>query len=632
MATKKKPSPPEPEAPQSVPLGELRSYSLDQLIVSPLNPRLTVEEEPLRALADSIRSEGLLENLVGRPTAEGEIEILAGGRRLRAMQLLKAEGHEVPPVPVLVRELDDGAAFAVALAENLARRDIHFIDECIAFHQALSQAKRGDAAAERLSKAVGKGVRMIQQCAAIGGLEPEFLGWGRADYLGFDRLRAWTTVPKGLREEFIPVGKESISKQKVGTYYGSHAYYLSTERCFELPSVVRAHEVLAPLDKKWGQKVGDKEFVWIKDRPAFIEAQKQAFEAASATAEEKGVVYFRDGDPKTINDPGKPQWVTTYSMTEDGSVVGKTVTNEAFAKKGNPTADSAPDSLRCTAKTIKTLQLQEAASEDKGRGLRLALLMMLGCPELGAEVTCTGYASVEATPPPAVSSRLAKALALVGLSKPGEGAKRGALRGKDRYYGLEQAKYADADRELWSKICGLKDTQVVELLSILAVSWVDLWATTTASSYDWPLVAAIAESWELRDPEVLTEDFLAKYPKPLLVQLAVESGAVDDAAALGGEGKTRKAIAHDIVERRRPDWLPALLEYRTAEGDSREASTVCEADEICAVCEKSFYAHEGDDYVGAEGDLEFRCYQCIEAIQEKGPDWRPNAAEDPAAA
>lgn len=91
-------------------------------------------------MAESIRSVGLIQNLAGlaaKPgTKAGHVEIVAGGRRLRALQLIASEGGQSPDtymVPVIITE-DRAEAEAWAGAENIVREPLHAADEIRAFN------------------------------------------------------------------------------------------------------------------------------------------------------------------------------------------------------------------------------------------------------------------------------------------------------------------------------------------------------------------------------------------------------------------------------------------------------------------------------------------------------------------
>ncbi|MTH79586.1 ParB/Srx family N-terminal domain-containing protein [Paracoccus aestuariivivens] len=105
-------------------------FPLAQLVLSTINPRQHVEEAEVAELAESIWTAGLIQNLAGIETEAGEIEIVAGGRRLRALQFLAARHDDLaqthpelanPPVRIAP---DVPTAQAWAVAENAARRDL----------------------------------------------------------------------------------------------------------------------------------------------------------------------------------------------------------------------------------------------------------------------------------------------------------------------------------------------------------------------------------------------------------------------------------------------------------------------------------------------------------------------------
>lgn len=104
-----------PGAGHTLPVAELRPGAGQ--------PRRSFDEAGLAALAQSIRSEGVLQPLLVRPAAGGH-EIVAGERRWRAAQLAGLN-----EVPVIIRELTDQQARVAALLENLQREDLNLIDE-----------------------------------------------------------------------------------------------------------------------------------------------------------------------------------------------------------------------------------------------------------------------------------------------------------------------------------------------------------------------------------------------------------------------------------------------------------------------------------------------------------------------
>ena len=93
-------------------------------------PRAEMEETPLNELADSIKKQGVLQPLLVREITNGRYEIIAGERRWRASQLAGLK-----EVPVILKQVDDETAMAMALLENLQREDLNAMDQARAMHR-----------------------------------------------------------------------------------------------------------------------------------------------------------------------------------------------------------------------------------------------------------------------------------------------------------------------------------------------------------------------------------------------------------------------------------------------------------------------------------------------------------------
>jgi ParB family chromosome partitioning protein len=121
----------QPVQPQSAPLaGGVRHLPIELIRANPDQPRKTFDGEELQALADSIRSRGVIQPIIVRPLrqSEGEFEIVAGERRWRAAQL--AGLHQMP---VIVRTLGDNEVRELALIENVQRADLNPIEEATGY-------------------------------------------------------------------------------------------------------------------------------------------------------------------------------------------------------------------------------------------------------------------------------------------------------------------------------------------------------------------------------------------------------------------------------------------------------------------------------------------------------------------
>jgi ParB family chromosome partitioning protein len=110
---------------QAAPQGDPTRLPLSRLQAGRYQPRTRMDEGSLYELAESIRSQGVMQPVLVRPLAEdGRYEIIAGERRYRAAALAGLE-----EIPVLVRHVPDEAAAVMALIENIQREDLNPLEE-----------------------------------------------------------------------------------------------------------------------------------------------------------------------------------------------------------------------------------------------------------------------------------------------------------------------------------------------------------------------------------------------------------------------------------------------------------------------------------------------------------------------
>jgi ParB family chromosome partitioning protein len=116
-------------APLTLPVNELQAGKYQ--------PRTRMDEGALSELAASIKAQGVLQAILVRPIASGiggaRYEIIAGERRFRAAQLAG-----LTDVPVLIKEVDDQAAAAMALIENIQREDLNPLEEAQGIHRLIT--------------------------------------------------------------------------------------------------------------------------------------------------------------------------------------------------------------------------------------------------------------------------------------------------------------------------------------------------------------------------------------------------------------------------------------------------------------------------------------------------------------
>ncbi len=114
---------------------------------NPFQPRQQFYDEELEALADSIKAHGVLQPIVVRPK-DGGYELVAGERRWRAAQLAG-----LAEIPAVIRQCSDEEVLALALIENLQRKDLNPLEEAQAYHLLM---ERFGFTQEQIAQQVGK--------------------------------------------------------------------------------------------------------------------------------------------------------------------------------------------------------------------------------------------------------------------------------------------------------------------------------------------------------------------------------------------------------------------------------------------------------------------------------------------
>jgi len=121
---------------------------LDKLQAGRYQPRTRMDESSLQELAASIRQHGLMQPIVVRPLAADRYEIIAGERRFRAAKLAGLD-----EVPVMLRDVSDQNALAMALIENIQREDLNPLEEAQAIRRLLDEFQYTH---EQASEAIGR--------------------------------------------------------------------------------------------------------------------------------------------------------------------------------------------------------------------------------------------------------------------------------------------------------------------------------------------------------------------------------------------------------------------------------------------------------------------------------------------
>lgn len=169
---------------------------LSKLVASSRNVRRSGAEAGLDELAASIVAHGLLQSLVVVPQEGGRFEVLAGGRRLVALQALARQKRIAKsyPVPVIVRADADEET---SLAENVVRVALHPADQFETFRRLAETGASAEAIADRF----GCSERLVRQRLALGAVSPKLIDLYREGTLTLAQLEAFTVTSDHARQE-----------------------------------------------------------------------------------------------------------------------------------------------------------------------------------------------------------------------------------------------------------------------------------------------------------------------------------------------------------------------------------------------------------------------------------------------
>jgi ParB family chromosome partitioning protein len=143
---------------------EQATVAIDRIQHNPHQPRKAFDEEELSSLRESIRTHGILQPLVVRPTGDG-YQLVAGERRLRA-----AQAAGLTTVPVRLVDFNDQQVLEAALVENIQRSDLNPIEKAQGFKEYLDRFQMTH---EQLAARLGLARTTITNLVALLDLPPE---------------------------------------------------------------------------------------------------------------------------------------------------------------------------------------------------------------------------------------------------------------------------------------------------------------------------------------------------------------------------------------------------------------------------------------------------------------------------
>ena len=181
---------------------------LDRLVLSEANVRKVSSPAGIAELAALIESQGLLQRLAVIALADGRFAVVAGGRRLRAMQLLAAEGRWSASQPIECNRYEDARAVEVSLAENSGREAMHPADQMEAFRKLVENGLTVAQVAGRF----GVSPLTVERRLQLARLAPRFLAMYRADEIEPEQLQALALTEDHQAQEAIWDGLPSYGR------------------------------------------------------------------------------------------------------------------------------------------------------------------------------------------------------------------------------------------------------------------------------------------------------------------------------------------------------------------------------------------------------------------------------------
>ena len=187
--------------------GILKHLPIEFIQPGKYQPRMDLRPESLEELAQSIRIQGVMQPIVVRPITPTKFEIIAGERRWRASQMAGLD-----KIPVIVRDVPDSAAIAMALIENIQRENLNPIEEAIALKRLQDEFELTQ---QGVADAVGKSRTAVTNLLRLMNLEVEVRTFLEHGDLEMGHARALLSLSANLQVSTarVVIGKSLSVRQ-----------------------------------------------------------------------------------------------------------------------------------------------------------------------------------------------------------------------------------------------------------------------------------------------------------------------------------------------------------------------------------------------------------------------------------
>ena len=165
-----------------------RELPIELVRRNPDQPRRNFDKAELEALAETVRTRGVLQPILVRPAPDlpGEYQIVAGERRWRAAQIAGLR-----TIPAVVRELDDRSVLEIAIVENVQRADLNALEEALGYRALIDRYHHTQ---DEIAQAVGKSRSHVANTLRLLNLPPEVQTYLSEGALSAGHARALLTA------------------------------------------------------------------------------------------------------------------------------------------------------------------------------------------------------------------------------------------------------------------------------------------------------------------------------------------------------------------------------------------------------------------------------------------------------
>lgn len=241
----------EPSAPASTKNDSPNTLPIEKLQPGEYQPRTNMDADSLNELAESIKSQGIIQPILVRSISADKYEIIAGERRWRAAQLAN-----LAEVPVLVRDIPDEATLAIALIENIQRENLNPVEEAVGLKRLMDEFGLTH---EQMAKSVGRSRTAVTNLLRLLGLShgaKQLLEHGKIE---MGHARALLALP--VEKQDYAAAEVHSKKLSVRQTEALVKSYLKPESTTKKPS--KSTDILH-LEEQLAEKLGTK--VTIDDK------------------------------------------------------------------------------------------------------------------------------------------------------------------------------------------------------------------------------------------------------------------------------------------------------------------------------------------------------------------------------